>query len=808
MKKKLIYAAVVSAMLAGCGGSDDNKGDTSSYLDYLLTGSNAVRPSALAARASDGTLKFSTETADLSNPVSAMSTLDGWSTTQAIQIVPVTSSGIQVQAPAAAEFAASVAPLYLLELSFDSAALRPNGVKKVLTYGVDFVVAAAAGKLNLVPMKPLNPSSYYMIVATDSLKDSNGNAVKAGSDYGNYKNNVGSNAQEQTINGLIALQEGLFKAATGVSTDHVIFSDWFGTQSGADVLVAVKGAAASVLKADPVTLDAAKLWKQDAKGNTSLPGTYTIASLDSGTAFLAKLDAEQFLPQEQKDAIATAFGPGAPLNPIAQATKVYTGTVKLPYFLASPATAGSWDKAKTQSWHGAIPSLYAIANALKASDSEVIAGLVGAGVDPALLATLIADPTRQAELLAEASKLIGVTLTSGGKPLDAEQNIGRFNPLPMLEEVQSVPMRIFAKDALNTITDVIIYQHGVTSVKENAYALALGQIYAGMQAGKKVALVVIDHPLHGERGFALSGSMATVTTSDNPTPYLNLSYLTVARDNLKQSVADLLGLRLAVGLANAKGAIGTAGSLKVHFLGHSLGAISGTNLLAVANQPIGNAQADALFKFDTGGLAMPGGGIAPLLLNSPTFGPTIKMGVLTSGSAELKAGFTAYAPNCKTAVPTCFVNEFLPSLSTTQQAAAASTLQSYSFAAQSVLDSADPINLGRGIQSSFPLFATEIVGDGALSLSDQVIPNSIASAPLGGTEPLFKVLALQPLTATGAASHNAARFVAGGHSSLLAPDENFDPSGDVTTEMQSQFASFFMSGGTAVKVTNGSLLKQ
>lgn len=805
MKKKLIYAAVVSAMLAGCGGSDDNKGDTSSYLDYLLTGSNAVRPSALAARASDGTLKFSTETADLSNPVSAMSTLDGWSTTQAIQIVPVTSSGITVQAPAAAEFAASVAPLYLLELSFDSTALRPSGVKKVLTYGVDFVVAASAGKLNLVPLKPLNPSSYYMIVATDSLKDSNGNAVKAGSDYGNYKNNVGSNAQEQTINGLIALQEGLFKAATGVSTDHVIFSDWFGTQSGADVLVAVKGAAASVLKSP--TLDAAALWKQDAKGNTSLPGTYTLAVTGSNP-FLTQLDAEQFLPQEQKDALATAFGPGAPLNGLAQLTTVYTGTVKLPYFLSSPATAGSWDKAKTQSWHGAIPSLYAIANALKASDSEVIAGLVGAGVDPALLAMLIADPTRQSELLAEASKLIGVTLTSGGKPLDAEQNIGRFNPLPKLEEVQSVPMRVFAKDALNTITDVIIYQHGVTSVKENAYALALGQIYAGMQAGKKVALVVIDHPLHGERGFALSGSMATVTTSDNPTPYLNLSYLTVARDNLKQSVADLLGLRLAVGLANAKGAIGSAGSLKVHFLGHSLGAISGTNLLAVANQSIGNAQADALFKFDTGGLAMPGGGIAPLLLNSPTFGPTIKMGVLTSGSAELKAGFTAYAPSCKTEVPTCFVNEFLPSLSATQQAAAASTLQSYSFAAQSVLDSADPINLGSGIKSDFPLFATEIVGDGALSLSDQVIPNSIASAPLGGTEPLFKVLALQPLTATGAASHNAARFVAGGHSSLLAPDENFDPSGDVTTEMQSEFASFFMSGGTAVKVTDPTLLKQ
>lgn len=809
MKKKLIYAAVLSALLSGCGGSDDNKGDTSSYLDYLLSGSNATRPSALAARATDGTLKFSTETADLSNPVSALSTLDGWSTTQAIQIVPVTASGITVQAPTATEFGASVAPLYLLELAFDSAALRPSGVKKVLAYGVDFVVAESAGKLNLVPLKPLNPSSYYMIVATDALKDSSGNPLKPGSDYSNYKSNTGSNAQEQTINGLITLQEGLFKAATGITSDHVIFSDWFGTQSGADVLVAVKGAAASVLKGSP-TLDAAVLWKQDAKGNTSLPGTYTLAVTGSN-AFLTQLEAEQFLPQEQKDAIATAFGTGTPLNGLAQITKVYSGTVKLPYFLSSPATAGSWDKARTQSWHGAIPSLYAIANALKASDSEVIGGLVGAGVDPALLGALIADPSRQAELLAEASKLIGVTLTSGGKPLDAEQNIGRFNPLPMLEEVQSVPMRVFAKDALNTITDVIIYQHGVTSVKENAYALALGQIAAGAQAGKKVAIVVIDHPLHGERGFALSGSMATVTTSDNPTPYLNLNYLTVARDNLKQSVADLLGLRLAVGLANAKGAIGVAG-VKVHFLGHSLGAISGANLLAVANQSIGNPQADALFKFDTGGLAMPGGGIAPLLLNSPTFGPTIKMGVLTGGSAELKAAFTAYAPNCKTAVANCFVNEFLPSLDATAQASAAGTLQSYVFAAQSVLDSADPINLASGIKADFPLFATEIVGDGALSLSDQVIPNSIASAPLGGTEPLFRVMGLQSLTATGLglvpANHKAARFVAGGHSSLLAPDENFDPTGAVTTEMQTQFGSFFASGGTAVKVTDASLLKQ
>ncbi|WP_429023301.1 VolA/Pla-1 family phospholipase [Aeromonas allosaccharophila] len=811
MKKKLIYAAVLSALLAGCGG-DDNKGDTTSSLDYALSGANGIRPSVLAPRASDGTLKFSTESADLSNPVSALSTLDGWSTTQPVQLVPATVTGVYVPAPAASEYASAVAPLYLLELVLDPVTQRPVGVKnnKPLTYGTDFVVSDGGGKLNLVPLKPLNPSSYYMIVATDSLKDSRGTPLKAGGDYSNFKSAAGATTQEQTINGLISLQEGLFKAATGITSDRVIFSDWFATQSGADVLLAVKSAAASVLKSP--SLDAASLWKQDARGNTSLPATYTISGLNGGVDFLTQLAAEPFLPQDQKDALSAAFGTGMPLNGVAQLTKVYTGTVKLPYFLSTPALAGSWDKAKTQSWHGAIPSLYAIASALKAGDTEVIGGLVGAGVDPALLGELIADPSRQSELLTEASKLIGVTLTSGGKPLDAERNIGRFNPLPTLTEVQSVPLRIFAAGPLANVTDVIIYQHGVTSIKENAYALALGQIGAGATASKSVAVVVIDHPLHGERGYALSGSTDTVTTSENPTPYLNLGYLTVARDNLKQSVADLLGLRLAVGLANAKGLGGQLGGagLKVHFLGHSLGAIAGANLLAVANQTTGSALADALFKFDTGGLAMPGGGIAPLLLNSPSFGPTIKMSVLTSGSPELKAGFTAYAPNCKTAAATCFVNEFLPSLDAATQAGAVSTLQSYTFAAQSVLDSADPINLGSGVAKSFPLFATEIVGDGALSLPDQVIPNSIASAPLGGTEPLFRVLGLQELKGSGVlpAGHHAARFLKGGHSSLLAPDENFDQAGAVTTEIQTQFASFFMSGGAAAKVTDDTLIKQ
>lgn len=43
---------------------------------------------------------------------------------------------------------------------------RPVGVKnnKPLTYGTDFVVSDSGSKLNLVQLKPRNPSSYYMLL--------------------------------------------------------------------------------------------------------------------------------------------------------------------------------------------------------------------------------------------------------------------------------------------------------------------------------------------------------------------------------------------------------------------------------------------------------------------------------------------------------------------------------------------------------------------------------------------------------------------------------------------------------------------
>ena len=114
------------------------------------------------------------------------------------------------------------------------------------------MVAESAGKLNLVPLKPLSPSSYYMIVATDSLKDSTGNpCVRAATTAPTRA--VPAALREQTISGLIALQEWAVQGATGITSDHVIFSDWFGTRSRADVLVAVKGRPHPCSRARPWT---------------------------------------------------------------------------------------------------------------------------------------------------------------------------------------------------------------------------------------------------------------------------------------------------------------------------------------------------------------------------------------------------------------------------------------------------------------------------------------------------------------------------------------------------------------------------
>jgi len=125
-------------------------------------------------------------------------------------------------------------------------------------------------------------------------------------------------------------------------------------------------------------------------------------------------------------------------------------------------------------------------------------------------------------------------------------------------------------------------------------------------------------------------------------------------------------------------------------------------------------------------------------------------------------------------------------------------------AAQQAVDSADPMNTAFALAGKRVLLH-EVVGGGTV-LPDQVIPNTVAGAPLSGTEPLIRALGLTSITATTQSAtgvRGATRFIQGTHGSLL------DPSGSpfVTVEMQKEMASMLVSGGTAVQVSDTSVIR-
>src|SRR5699024_12441593 len=123
----------------------------------------------------------------------------------------------------------------------------------------------------------------------------------------------------------------------------------------------------------------------------------------------------------------------------------------------------------------------------------------------------------------------------------------------------------------------------------------------------------------------------------------------------------------------------------IHFVGLSLGAMTGTPFLAV-EPTVGN-----------GVMSVPGGGVANLLAGSETFGPVIRSGLQS-------AGVEPYSPD---------YYQFL-------------------LAAQTVIDSADPINWGQAAVAQNSILLQEVLGD-------SVVPNAVEGAPLSGSDPLRRI---------------------------------------------------------------------
>ncbi len=366
----------------------------------------------------------------------------------------------------------------------------------------------------------------------------------------------------------------------------------------------------------------------------------------------------------------------------------------------------------------------------------------------------------------------------------ASTNITFANPFPVKTADVTIPVLATIPNANSGRTKpatgwpVVIFQHGITGNRSHALATA------ATLAAQGFAVIAIDLPLHGlppesplaigNTPFAAVASERTFNvdyvnnTTGAPGPdgvvdasgthFINLASLLTSRDNLRQGVADLFVLSATIPSLDIDGnGAGDFDSSNIQFVGISLGAIVGTSFLAL--EPTVNV----------GLLSVPGGGIARMLDGSVSFGPRIRAGLAASG-----------------------VNAGTP------------TYDSFMGAAQQVIDSIDPINYGfASMQNTILLH--EVVGDGASSLPDQVVPNSVPGAPLSGTEPLIRALGLAAISQTTQAANGVrgvVRFTAGEHASLISPSV---PA--VTAEMQGQMASLLATGGTTVLVQDPSVIR-
>ncbi|WP_217563885.1 VolA/Pla-1 family phospholipase [Vibrio cholerae] len=796
MKQVIKLSLLCSALwLAGCGDETNSSGASTevvyeSYIQqalqrdttikFALSGkdANVPLPSFALMNAKDGTLEIpSGSNTSGSNPLVAMGQVDGWPITMPL-FLDFKGAGLADNI--------ITSGIYLYELT-DSMTGSPS-IKALLTNGVDYtaVSSAASDKILIVPTKALNASSEYILAVTSEVSDANGNPVGTSASYAalKSKNKIYSEGDIATLQKVTQGVEKIFQLS-GVDETRIVYSTWFSTQSVSNTLFATRGATASAFANGSNQLET--VWKQTGLG---LDTAYTM-QLGTPVDFAAALTADDnfstYIGADKKTAILGTYSAGT--------VNVTKGTVRLPYYLE---TGSNWN---TQPFESAMPSLAKIKAALADSKEQLTIGsqLLAAGIDTSKLAT---DASEQL-------KLMGLTLTkSDGTALDPERYITRYSPVPKVKSVQDVPFLLFTP-AGAAPTDIVIYQHGVTTAKENAYAFAKNLTAAGL------AVIAIDLPLHGERSLD-----STRSANSDPLAYINLTYLAVARDNLRQSILDVLGLRAALTLSQPL-FTGTPlsninvrnGSTKVRMLGHSLGGIVGTSAVAESNKTLGSTLANALYSFSGAAIQNSGGQISNLLLGSAFFGPKIKHNVALSASTEYKGFADARCASLDDS--TCY-KSFETSATEEQRAQVTSGFQMFSYAAQTLLDTIDPYSvvstkLNNGGLTT-PLYFSEVDGD-------SVVPNKVSnptgslvylSPQFAGTEPLATLLGLTTVNAGQTAPNATKSFVqfnsTAKHSTFVAPQDAGYADLAHHTEMQTETADFLVNDSLDA-ITNTAVLK-
>lgn len=808
MKKLFNVSLLASAMfLAGCGDDSSSSGASTAiqYEQYIqdslaqatsikfqLTGADVAvpLPSFALMDTTDGTLGLPTSGDDsLTNPIAAMNTMDGWSTSMPI-IMDFEGAGLAD--------GAATGGVYLLKLSGSLTSETTPSVTKVLTLGNDFEVesSSATDTFTIEFKDSLDASSEYVLALSNELTDVNGDPVGMSASYAALKSSAviyteGSLAQAQQVTQGV---EKIFAGATAagainLDTENIIYSTWFTTESVGDTLFATKGATATGLAATNLN----GVWKGSANPNSvDLTAAYTMqfGSTELFTTALANdTDFDKYVAGGDATTIATLKGAINGLYGGTDNVDVTQGFVQLPYYLET--NTSEWN---SQPFESGMPSLAKVSNALSdaSEQANMAAQLAAAGIDTSVLAT---DQTEQL-------KLVGLNLTlADGSPLDSERVITKYSPVPQVKSLESVEFLLFTPNGADP-TDVVIYQHGITSAKENAYAFAYNLARAG------VAVIAIDLPIHGTRSLD-----DTRSANADVLAYLNLANLPVARDNVRQSALDVMGLRASLTASLQAGLLASSplkafGGSQVKFLGHSLGGIVGTTAVASSNRTLGSATADALYSFSAAAIENSGGQISNLLLGSPFFGPQVKHNVALGASTEYASFASA---NCTGLTDQVCYNTFESNATAAQKATMTAAFQQFAYAAQTVLDTVDPFTNADYLlaaSTQMPIYMGQVQ-------DDQTVPNTVVDAPFAGTTPLATKLSLEVVDGNNTTPNGTKDFVkfsdVASHSTFVAPQDDTTPMPlDLNhhISMQTQATDFLVDNALSAGSVNGAVLEQ
>ncbi len=807
----MLLSLSVAAALAGCGGGEtleDVKNDSVTVIPKATVkfdpanGVISVPNDLLMSGTRDGTLNIPGELNDenvsipraaYADPQLALGALDGWSTQVPFKIDLTFPPGISLDETSAASPGTVRIFEVIMGASLTDAecSQAPAGAacKLVgeLTFGVDFVTLGSGDAVAIIPLKPFKAGSSYINVLTTGLKDSEGRSIEPSSTYATVKQEAPLVTPSQlALQGAVNSYENVVVSSGNITKDDIIYSAAMTMQSAGPVLGTIKKILAASLTEPTIPTPALQI------------------------------------PTQPMANVQQAFAiQGVTVPDVFQVAQYQKGSIQLPMYLGTPKGKEISDLNDTY-WQGMCDNAVAIMG-YKAQAGEAFP------TDP----ISVNDAT--------CAALSDGQLRDLG--LDSTRHLTKYNVIPKMQSMATVPVQI-TKPILPVVNayraglglepfaampengwPVVIMQHGITTQKESMLTLTAQLSLQGF------ATVAIDHPRHGERGVDVdvdgNDDFNATSGKGSVLSYMNLNSLLVARDSLRQSSADLLGLRLGLNFSGDS----SLNSRDVSYIGHSLGSIVAPAFIAQANSPLAD-QVDPLFKVNAVALASGGGGIASFLLESAAFGPFIQGSVLSQAGTAESIEFKAFrdgpaVSNCGESAQTqasisCGFTEFAKALTmageTDKLANIKSVMTQFVFAAQTALDSGDPTNYAATVKAlETPVYMNVVVGDGTdNNKPDQVIPPMTANNPIAGTLPLANFMGLETVSTTQAptemGSSYLVKFTQGHHGSLLTPAQDAGESSTAAgsfaanAEMQFQVAAYLASRGRLLSVRDTSVV--